>query len=134
MKPTHEQWILPFAIQLIPAGLMFVFLFAIRESPRWLMSKGRRDEGVRNLCWIRNLDSSDLYMMEEITAIDAAIEHQRTTEGLGFWQPFRGLFTERKVLYRVFLGSSLFLWQNASGINAINVCHFFRALIVKTQY
>jgi len=39
---------------------------------------------------------------------------------LGFWQPFHAVFTKKKVLYRFLLGGSLFFWQNATGINAIN--------------
>ncbi|KAH8780705.1 general substrate transporter [Hyaloscypha finlandica] len=120
MKPSREQWLIPFAIQLIPAGLMFIGLFFIRESPRWLMSRGQRGKALKNLCWIRKLDTNDVYMLEEVSAIDAALEHQHATVGLGFWQPFRALVNDRKVSYRFFLGCSLFFWQNTSGINAIN--------------
>jgi len=59
-------------------------------------------------------------MQEEILAIDSALEHQRATVGLGFWQPFKAVATNKKVLWRFFLGGSLFFWQNTSGINAIN--------------
>jgi sugar porter (SP) family MFS transporter len=59
-------------------------------------------------------------MLEEVSAIDAAIEYQRSTVGLGFWQPFQALGRDPKIRYRFFLGSSLFFWQNTSGINAIN--------------
>jgi len=59
-------------------------------------------------------------MLEEIASIDAALEHQRATVGLGFWQPFKALGTNKRVMYRFFLGGSLFFWQNGSGINAIN--------------
>lgn len=38
MAPTHEQWIIPFALQLIPAGLMFIGMFFVPESPRWLLA------------------------------------------------------------------------------------------------
>ncbi|PQE24315.1 quinate permease protein [Rutstroemia sp. NJR-2017a BVV2] len=120
MPADHAQWIIPFAIQLIPAGLMFVGLFLIKESPRWLMSKGKRAEALKNLCWIRKLSSDDIYMLEEVSAIDAALEHQHSTVGLGFWQPFRALGNDKKVMYRFALGCSLFFWQNTSGINAIN--------------
>lgn len=120
MKPSREQWLIPFAIQLIPAGLMFIGLFFIRESPRWLMSRGQRAKALQNLCWIRKLDTNDVYMLEEVSAIDAALEHQHATVGLGFWQPFRALINDHKVSYRFFLGCSLFFWQNTSGINAIN--------------
>lgn len=120
MPQSHEQWIIPFAIQLIPAGMMFVGLFFIKESPRWLMSRGKRSLALKNLCWIRKLDQNDMYMLEEVSAIDAALEHQQATVGLGFWQPFKALANDRKVSYRFFLGCSLFFWQNTSGINAIN--------------
>jgi sugar porter (SP) family MFS transporter len=120
MPASHEQWIVPFAIQIIPAGMMFIGLFFIRESPRWLLGRGQREKALRNLCWIRNLDSKDIYIIEEVSAIDASLEHQEATVGLGFWQPFKALGRDKKVQYRFFLGSALFFWQNASGINAIN--------------
>jgi len=99
---------------------MFIGLFFIKESPRWLLTRNKRALALKNLCWIRMLPQDDVYMLEETTAIDAAIEYQRSTVGLGFWQPFKALANDRKVLYRFFLGCSLFFWQNASGINAIN--------------
>jgi len=99
---------------------MFIGLFFIKESPRWLMTRDQRETALKNLCWIRKLPVDDIYMLEEVSAIDAAIEYQSTTVGLGFWQPFRALYNNRIVTYRFFLGCSLFFWQNTSGINAIN--------------
>ncbi|QSZ32266.1 hypothetical protein DSL72_001840 [Monilinia vaccinii-corymbosi] len=120
MPANSAQWMIPFAVQLIPAGLMFVGLFFIRESPRWLMSRGDRVTAIKNLCWIRMLSQDDIYMLEEVSSIDAALEEQHSTVGLGFWQPFKALGGDRKVMYRFALGCSLFFWQNTSGINAIN--------------
>jgi hypothetical protein len=60
MPESHEQWIIPFAVQIIPAGLMFIGLFFIKESPRWLMSRGQRELALRNLCWIRKLETNDI--------------------------------------------------------------------------
>lgn len=120
MAPSHKQWLIPFAVQLIPGGLLLLGAFWIRESPRWLFSKGKREEGLKNLCWIRNLESDHLYLVEEVAFIDAALEEQAATVGLGFWQPFKAVGRSRKVQWRFFLGGMLFLWQNGSGINAIN--------------
>lgn len=105
MPADHEQWIIPFAVshftgswianpnsqqvQIIPAGLMFIGLFFIKESPRWLMTRGQRSKALKNLCWIRKLPQDDIYMLEEVSAIDAGLEHQHATVGLGFWQPFQ---------------------------------------------
>jgi len=119
MAPSHRQWIIPFAVQLIPAGLLLMGAFWIRESPRWLFTKGRREQAIQNLCWIRNLPADDLYIVEELAAIDAQLEYERVHVGAGFWKPFAAL-KQPKVLWRFFLGGMLFLWQNGSGINAIN--------------
>jgi hypothetical protein len=120
LPESHKQWIIPFAVQLIPSVLLMIGTLFIRESPRWLLLRGRREEGIRNLVWIRQLASDHIYMVEEIGAIEQAIEEQRSTVGLGFWKPFKAAGTNKKVMWRLFLGSMLFLWQNGSGINAIN--------------
>ena len=120
MAPSHKQWIIPFAVQLIPAGLLLIGAFWIRESPRWLLSNGRREQAISNLCWIRQLAADDLYIVEEVAFLDAALEAQQAVIGSGFWTPFKALASNRKVQWRFFLGGMLFLWQNGSGINAIN--------------
>ncbi|OJJ49485.1 hypothetical protein ASPZODRAFT_129965 [Penicilliopsis zonata CBS 506.65] len=117
---SNKQWLIPFAVQLIPSGLLFVGALWIKESPRWLFLKGRRSQAMKNLTWIRQLEESDIYMVEEVAAIDQAHEEQASTVGVGFWKPFQSVATRPRILYRLFLGCMLFLWQNASGINAIN--------------
>ncbi|KAJ4397501.1 hypothetical protein N0V93_001731 [Gnomoniopsis smithogilvyi] len=119
LPASHEQWIIPFAVQLIPAGLLLLGAVWMKESPRWLFSMGRREEALTNLCWMRNLNASDIYIVEEVSYIDEDLERQRREIGAGFWKPFSAL-SQKKVQWRFFLGSMLFLWQNGSGINAIN--------------
>ncbi|KAJ5950953.1 Major facilitator superfamily domain general substrate transporter [Penicillium vulpinum] len=120
MEPSHKQWLIPFAVQLIPSGLLLIGCYFLRESPRWLFGRGRREDAIKNLCWIRQLPEDDIYMIEEIGAIDQALEEQRRSIGVGFWKPFQAAGTNKKVMWRLFLGSALFFWQNGSGINAIN--------------
>ena len=78
------------------------------------------DANRKYRCWLRQLPADHIYMQEEILGIDTAVELQRSTVGLGFWEPFRALANNRRVRYRFILGSLLFLFQNASGINAIS--------------
>lgn len=43
------------AVQLIPGGIFLIGCFIIKESPAWLYRKGRQEEGLRNLAYLRNL-------------------------------------------------------------------------------
>ncbi|KAK7421246.1 hypothetical protein QQX98_002378 [Neonectria punicea] len=119
LAPSHSQWLIPFAVQLIPAGLLLVGAFFIPESPRWLFSKGRREQGLKILCWMRNLPEDHIYIVEEMSYINEEIERFHNDVGAGFWKPFQAL-KDRKIQWRFLLGSLLFLFQNGSGINAIN--------------
>jgi sugar porter (SP) family MFS transporter len=114
LAPTRSQWLIPFAVQLIPGGLLFIGLFWIKESPRWLFANGRRQEAMTILCWIRNLEPTDQYILEEVQFIDRDIERFEREVGKGFWKPFLAL-KQRKVQWRFFLGGMLFLLQNGSG-------------------
>lgn len=120
MSSNHKQWLVPFALQLIPAGLLIIGAVFIKESPRWLLSRDKREKAITNLMWIRQLEADDIYIVEEIGAIDQALEDQRSAIGAGFWSPFIAAYSNKRVMYRLFLGSMLFFWQNGSGINAIN--------------
>lgn len=107
-------------MQLIPGGLLWIGTFWIKESPRWLLSKHRRADALKNLCYIRNLPAEDIYIVEEVAMLDAALEEQAASIGEGFWKPFKAVGRDRKVQWRFLLGGLLFMWQNGSGINAIN--------------
>lgn len=120
LPSNHDQWIIPFAVQLIPGGLLALGAIWLKESPRWLYSKGRREQGLKNLLWIRNLEADNFYIVEEVAFIDAALEEQAASVGLGFFDPFKAVLKTRSIQWRLFLGTTLFIFQNGSGINAIN--------------
>lgn len=105
MAPSRRQWITPFAVQLIPAGVLFAGALWIKESPRWLLSKNKRERAIKNLCWIRNLPADDIYIVEEIAFLDAALEEQADVVGSGFWQPFKAVGRNRSIQWRFVLST-----------------------------
>ncbi|KAI7352578.1 putative quinate [Hortaea werneckii] len=76
--------IIPFAVQLIPGGMLLIGAFWLRETPRWVMQKKVREEALKNLSWIRNLPQDDIYMVEEVAYIDGSLEEQAAAIGIGF--------------------------------------------------
>jgi len=52
--------------------------------------------------------------------MDAQLEHERSLVGQSFFAPIREVFTIMPIFRRMLLGTSLFIFQNGTGINAIN--------------
>ncbi|GAD92731.1 quinate permease [Paecilomyces variotii No. 5] len=120
MAPSQSQWLIPFGVQLIPAGLLMIGMLFCDESPRWLIFNGQREKGVNTLSRLRNLPLDNVYLREEIAQIDQAVDDLANSIGLGFMAPFREIMKSKSMQWRLFLIGSLFFWQNGSGINAIN--------------
>ncbi|KAK7202823.1 general substrate transporter [Myxozyma melibiosi] len=120
MPVSRKQFLIPFAVQVIPGGLLFIGVFFLRESPRWLMAEKNSPTGLENLRWFRKLDESDEYFRFEVAQIEESIESRAGSIGLGFMAPIKAVFSSKKIMYRIAFTTSLFIWQNASGINAVN--------------
>ncbi|KAJ6019608.1 hypothetical protein N7522_001675 [Penicillium canescens] len=110
-----SQWRIPVAIQLVPGGLMFIGLFFLKESPRWLMKKGRSEEALNSLAYIRNESETSEEVVKEFAEITAAIQEENVaTEGMTWKECLKP--TNR---YRFFLAFVLMFWQQFSGTNSI---------------
>ncbi|KAJ4304629.1 hypothetical protein N0V90_000155 [Kalmusia sp. IMI 367209] len=118
---TSKQWHVPVAVQFIPAGLLVLTMIPMIESPRWLVSKGRTQEAAKALSWIRNLPEDDPHILSELGKVEHAIEGEVAATGStrNWRQIGRELFA-KGVRGRIVISFSMMIFQNFTGINAIN--------------
>ncbi|XP_006457533.1 hypothetical protein AGABI2DRAFT_229988 [Agaricus bisporus var. bisporus H97] len=110
-------WRIPFAVQLIPAGIMSIGLLAVRESPRWLASVGRNKEAIENLAYLRRETIHSPDVIHEMAEIEAAIlEEREAREGLGWKEAFLGKGNG----IRFFIAFFIFVLQQFAGQNSVN--------------
>lgn len=80
IKPSSRQWQVPIALQLVPGGLLGLGMLFLKESVRFLAKKGRHEEALESLIWIRGGDSDEV--RQELDEIIAGIDLEASqTEG-----------------------------------------------------
>lgn len=89
----------------------------LKESPRWLASKGRIAEGIANLAHLRREPYDSPTVLLEFAEIEAAIREEREArKGLGLREAFFG----KGNLIRFVIAFVIFLLQQWSGQNSVS--------------
>lgn len=58
-------------------------MILVKESPRWLVKRGRNEQALENLIWVRGGDSEEV--QDEFAEIVAGIEEEsRISEGVTY--------------------------------------------------
>lgn len=74
------SWRLPFLLQMVPGFILVAGVVILPFSPRWLASKGRKEEALQSLCKLRNLPETDRRIRQEFMDIQAEVQfHQEMT-------------------------------------------------------
>lgn len=127
IKEGPRIWRIGFGFQLVPAGIMCIGLLFVKESPRWLASKGRAAEALANLAYLRKLHPEHEEVRLEFAEIEASIEEERAARaGLGYREAFLGKGNWPRFL----IAFVMFLFQQWSGQNSVRCVIFFTSDIL----
>ncbi|KAK7533663.1 putative MFS monosaccharide transporter [Phyllosticta citricarpa] len=128
------SWRLPFVLQILPGLVLGFGILFMPFSPRWLASKGRDQESLKNLAKLRQLPSSDSRVIQEWydirteVAFHAEIASERHPKLFGSRNKIDRIKLElvawvdcfrRGCWRRTHVGMGLMFFQQFVGINAL---------------
>lgn len=125
----NKQWQVPIGVQIVPAGIFFIGVFFIKESPRWYFINDQRKKAIDALCYLRCLPLENNYIAHELEVMELETMERKNVLKSEFFSPFKILFLDKHNRYKLFLTLMLFVFQNTSGINAII---YYSVSILKT--
>ncbi|KAI9844353.1 MAG: hypothetical protein M1837_005657 [Sclerophora amabilis] len=116
--PPDLTWRFPIAFQTVFALVVAIGPIWLPESPRWLLSRERYEEGEIVIAALRGLEVEDRETQLQKAII---IESIQASEHAGHGNSFRALFTGGKQQHfrRMLLGASSQLMQQVGGCNAV---------------
>ncbi|KXJ90419.1 putative hexose transport-related protein [Microdochium bolleyi] len=127
-------WMVPTCLQLFPAIVLFVGMFFMPYSPRWLLKHGREAESRTVLASLRNLDEQHELIEIEFLEIKAQALFEKRTNAEkfpGLSEPTAGnifklelvsiasLFKTKAMFKRVVAATVTMFFQQWTGINAV---------------
>ncbi|KAE9363807.1 general substrate transporter [Stipitochalara longipes BDJ] len=127
-------WRLPMIIQGIPAVVLCIGLFFMPFSPRLLINKGKEQEALKTLSYLRNLPEEHYLVQVEFLEIKADAEFERAifdkrfpelskAAGNSVWRrefaQYSNIFRSRDNFKRVALASLVMFFQQWTGIDSI---------------
>ncbi|KAK7956709.1 major facilitator superfamily transporter quinate [Apiospora aurea] len=117
------QWQLaPTCIHIIFAAIILAMTLFQYESPRYLVKIGKPETALLNMSRLRNLDTTDPYLVQEMKSIEASHQEEvAETSNLGFLGVLKEMFCVTSNLYRVYLATMAQLMAQWSGAGSITV-------------
>jgi sugar porter (SP) family MFS transporter len=119
MAPNSSQWITPFALQLIPAGLLIIGLLFIPESPRWMAKAHGRSRATETLAHLRDLPVEHPAIIDEVDDILQQLQIE-CSDSLGNTRAAWKEIMQPGLRNRVLLGVLIMIFFQMAGSNAIN--------------
>ncbi|KAI9170713.1 Quinate permease [Paramyrothecium foliicola] len=117
---TQKQWMLPTALQLVPAVVWLVGCTFTPETPRFVLAQNKRSEALATLLKFRRLPEDHPYIQAEFTGIENQLNVEiEATAGAGFLELMKETFGDVKNRRRFFLMFMCHIFGQWSGANGI---------------
>ena len=115
LKGWATAWQTIFLCSAIPGLILFLGAFWLKESPRWLYKKGRREDALASLA-ANNGEAKAVLILDEMIAADKAAEAEKAAIA----QAAQGdsLF-QRKYVYPFLLAVTILACNQTTGINSV---------------
>ncbi|KAG9252710.1 general substrate transporter [Emericellopsis atlantica] len=111
-----RQWRIPFGLQIVPAALLAGLIVFFPESPRWLIKKGRTEDGLRTLARLHSGgNTEDAWVIAEHQQIQDSVAHESEVEAKSYTE----LFRDRANFRRVVIACAIQAATQMTGISAI---------------
>ncbi|KAJ4360066.1 uncharacterized protein N0V89_000625 [Didymosphaeria variabile] len=119
MAQARAQWQIVQMVPLIPMGICFFASFLIPESPRWLASRGRRQDCIASLARLRGISPDDQALRGEYERTELEANALIETSKTSMPQIAKECFTDPNLRSRYFLAVALHTiaqWTGGNGI------------------
>ena len=113
LAAKRHAWQAMFWISILPTAVLFFGLFFLKESPRWLFKRGRREEAYAALCMNNPPD-----VARRIVADMEANLAAQTVKAADGGAKLDSLF-QRKYLIPILLATLIPIFNQASGVNSL---------------
>ena len=115
IKGWTIAWQTIFLCSAIPGLILFLGAFGLKESPRWLYKKGRKEEALASLA-ANNGEEKAKIILDEMIAADAAAEAEK--KAVAAAAQGDSLF-QRKYIYPFCLAVVILACNQTTGINSV---------------
>ena len=114
-KSWVAAWQTIFLCSAVPGLILFVGAFFLKESPRWLYKKGRREEALASLA-ANNGEAKAREILDEMIAADEAAEAEKAALAKA---SAGDSLLQRKYVYPFLLAVVILACNQATGINSV---------------
>jgi sugar porter (SP) family MFS transporter len=129
MANSSWSWRLPTAVQCIIPSIIMVIIMFLPETPRWLLSKDRREEAIAVMAKYHGEGDANSPLVQ-LQLHEITDDFARTVNPNPWWE-FRELFNTRAARYRLAMVIAMAFFGQWSGNNVVS--YFLPTMLKKAK-